>query len=346
MGLDHCPPALPCPVAQPDGPPVCPFSEAGVWLEAQAAWLPLHGSFHRLGFSVEWHNFTLNAPLDWGPTFHADGVEICLNLDGHGRVWTTTGAALHLEPDTAAFYGRRRATLRAERAAGQRHQFITIELSLAFLRQHATPSCRWHPVVQKLLSGRARTALSPSLRLNERHRLLLAGLRHPPFAPEAAQLWYRAKVLEAASLFLCASAPDEEGNPAVSRLQRLNQERVLAVAAFLREHLSQPLTLEQIGRKVGVSPCYLSRIFAQNMGCGIFHYLRDLRLDRAAELLRTGRGNVTEVALEVGYSSLSHFSQAFRERFGCCPGLYPLQTPAQKQKPLPANKKAVPPKEA
>jgi AraC-like DNA-binding protein len=34
--------------------------------------------------------------------------------------------------------------------------------------------------------------------------------------------------------------------------------------------------------------------------------------------------NVTEAALEVGYSSLSHFSSAFREVIGCCPGLYPM----------------------
>jgi len=34
--------------------------------------------------------------------------------------------------------------------------------------------------------------------------------------------------------------------------------------------------------------------------------------------------------MEVGYNSLSHFSAAFHETFGCCPGLYPLQMPAQK----------------
>ena len=46
--------------------------------------------------------------------------------------------------------------------------------------------------------------------------------------------------------------------------------------------------------------------------------------------LRAAEFNVTEVALEVGYASLSHFSAAFHETFGCCPGLYPLKTPTQK----------------
>jgi AraC-like DNA-binding protein len=58
-------------------------------------------------------------------------------------------------------------------------------------------------------------------------------------------------------------------------------------------------------------------------------YTRQLRMERAAELLKSGKFNVTDAALEVGYSSMSHFSQTFHETFGCCPGLYPLRTPAQ-----------------
>ena len=53
-------------------------------------------------------------------------------------------------------------------------------------------------------------------------------------------------------------------------------------------------------------------------------------MERAAELLKSGKYNVTEAALEVGYSSLSHFSQAFCQTMGCCPALYPLKTPTQK----------------
>jgi AraC-like DNA-binding protein len=53
-------------------------------------------------------------------------------------------------------------------------------------------------------------------------------------------------------------------------------------------------------------------------------------MERTGELPRTRRFNVTAAALEVGYSSLSHFSQVFHETFACCPGLYPLRTSTQK----------------
>ena len=99
-----------------------------------------------------------------------------------------------------------------------------------------------------------------------------------------------------------------------------------AFIALLRENLAETPTLEQIGRRVGCSPFYLSRIFSRETGRSIFQYLRALRLERAAELLRAQELNVTQVALAVGYASPSHFSTAFHETYGCCPGLYPLRT--------------------
>ena len=92
---------------------------------------------------------------------------------------------------------------------------------------------------------------------------------------------------------------------------------------LLTRDLANPPTLEMLGQEVGCSPFYLSRIFSREVGLTIPQYLRNIRMERAAELLRSGRYNVTEAAIEVGYSSLSHFSKAFCETIGCCPVLYP-----------------------
>jgi AraC-like DNA-binding protein len=107
------------------------------------------------------------------------------------------------------------------------------------------------------------------------------------------------------------------------RQKRLARERVDRVIAVLRGRLAQPPNLAGLSREVGCSPFYLSRTFSQEMGMTIPQYLRKLRMERAGELLRGGQHNVTEAALEVGYSSLSHFSQAFCQTMGCCPVLYP-----------------------
>jgi AraC-like DNA-binding protein len=106
--------------------------------------------------------------------------------------------------------------------------------------------------------------------------------------------------------------------------------RVEAVVAMLKKDLVNPPSLEQISREVACSPFYLSRTFSKEMGQTIPQYVRQLRMEKAAELLKSGEYNVTEVAYEVGYNSLSHFSAAFHQTFGCCPGLYPMSTPTQK----------------
>jgi AraC family transcriptional regulator len=108
------------------------------------------------------------------------------------------------------------------------------------------------------------------------------------------------------------------------RHKRVARDRVERTKELLARDLANPPTLEALGREVGCSPFYLSRSFSREVGLTIPQYLRKLRMERAAELLRSGRYNVTEAATEVGYASLSHFSKAFCETIGCCPVLYPM----------------------
>src|SRR5438045_5772126 len=100
-------------------------------------------------------------------------------------------------------------------------------------------------------------------------------------------------------------------------------DRLQRTKLFLACYQANPPTFEMLGQEVGCSPFYLSRIFSREVGLTIPQYLRNIRMERAAELLRSGRFNVTEAAIEVGYSSLSHFSKAFCATSGCCPVLCP-----------------------
>ena len=305
-----------------------PFTERPVWQAVGAGWRHLHGSVRGAGVSFEWHDFKAREAFDWGRSFHPDSVEVCLNLEGEGRVGFNKQEAVFL-PMTAGFYRRSEQVLSATRQANQRHQFLTVEMSFDFLRQHLGDCVSsLHPLVREIISGQSKkSAVTPPTRLTLRQQQLLASLRDAPVLALAQPVWYQAKALEVAAEFFFI-AP---GEPELfcQRQQRLAAERVEKVVALLREKLAEPPTLEEIGRAVGCSPFHLSRTFSATTGMTIPQYTRQLRMERAAELLRSGKFNVTEAALDVGYSSLSHFSQAFHETFGCCPGLYPLRTPTQ-----------------
>jgi AraC-like DNA-binding protein len=104
-----------------------------------------------------------------------------------------------------------------------------------------------------------------------------------------------------------------------TRTRRLALERAEKVRELLLVDLENPPSLEELARHCGCHPQYLSRQFSETTGMTISLMLRRLRVERAAELLASGRMNVSEVALEVGYRSLSHFSQAFRAEKGTPP---------------------------
>ena len=305
------------------------FSEAPRWKFAGDGWRQLHGSFRNLGYSVEWHDFVPKSDFDWSQSFHPQSVEICMNLIGEGQVQAGRDR-LEFQPTTMGFYLQNKPRLTGIRAGGQRHQFITIELSKNFLAQYfSADAAGLYPKLECLLAGKPRAAaVSESSRLTSEHQQVMMSLRKPPVFAGAQRLWYHAKVLEIVSGIFYVPPNGQEFF--CQRQKRLNHERVEKVIALLRENLTETLSLEEIGKQVGCSHFHLSRIFTQEIGKPIFQYLRDLRMERAAKLLREGKFNVTQVALEVGYNSSSHFSTAFHETFGCCPGLYPLATPTQR----------------
>jgi len=306
------------------------FSEMDVWKPFGPGWRKLHGSFRDAGYSVEWHDFITAAPLDWSKTFHPGSLEICLNLSGNADV-RAAGETLELAPLMAGFYAQNDSSLTASRRGGERHQFITIELSLPFLEGRlAAGEAGLHPHVSRFLARRDRASgmVSEPIRLSNDQQQLVLSFRNPPVFQAAQRLWYQAKALEVVAAFLYQPSAGEE--LFCQRQHHLNQERVQKVLAILKENLAEPPGLEELGRRVGCSHFYLSRIFTQKVGKTISVTLRDLRMERAASLLREGRLNVTQAALEVGYSSLSHFSSAFHEVIGCCPGLYPLMPGGKK----------------
>ena len=306
------------------------FSERPAWRAIGEGWRHLHGSVAHAGASFEWHDFkTSGGEFDWGKTFHPGSVEVCLNLEGSGKVALNKNEIV-FTPLTAGFYRRGEQPLRAAREANQRHQFLTVEMSFEFLRRHLGEFVTsLHPLVREVVAGQPeKSAVATPLRLTSRQQQLLASLRDAPVLALAQPVWYQAKALEVAAEFFFVAPGEKE--LFCQRQQRLSAERVEKVIALLREKLDAPPNLEEIGRAVGCSPFHLSRTFSTATGMTIPQYTRQLRMERAAELLRSGKFNVTEAALEVGYSSLSHFSQAFHETFGCCPGLYPLKTPTQK----------------
>lgn len=104
----------------------------------------------------------------------------------------------------------------------------------------------------------------------------------------------------------------------------LPQNQLIAgVRGWLDEHYCQPVTSAELARRFGIVPGYLGRLFRENTGCSIGHYVQELRLAKAEQLLRISPPlPLREIAETTGFSDQFYFSKVFKLTHGCTPAEY------------------------
>ena len=88
---------------------------------------------------------------------------------------------------------------------------------------------------------------------------------------------------------------------------------------FIREHLSEKLSLTEIAKAVNISPTYLSEKFKEVTGENLVRYIAIARVEAAEALLQSGDQRISEIAFAVGFQSLSQFNRVFKNLRGKTP---------------------------
>ena len=94
------------------------------------------------------------------------------------------------------------------------------------------------------------------------------------------------------------------------------------VTAYIRSHLGEPLSVEQISTRFHYSRNRMSNLYKAATGQALGRTIALERIARAKELLAAGEKTVTEIAAELGYSSPQYFSRKFAQEVGCTPSQY------------------------
>lgn len=107
-------------------------------------------------------------------------------------------------------------------------------------------------------------------------------------------------------------------------IQQANVEPPVVSRAkeYIREHITEDLTLGEVARAVNTSASYFCRLFKKATGINYSQYLSRVRLERAKQLLVNPHLRVSEVAYEVGFQSLTHFNRVFKKLLGQSPTEY------------------------
>ena len=98
-----------------------------------------------------------------------------------------------------------------------------------------------------------------------------------------------------------------------------DREKIIKAREILLQHIGDPITIKELSRKVAINECYLKKGFKELFGTTIFDFYQSQRMEHARYLLYEKGLSVTEVSLLLGYSSISHFSTAFKKHTGLKP---------------------------
>jgi AraC-like DNA-binding protein len=123
---------------------------------------------------------------------------------------------------------------------------------------------------------------------------------------------------------------DPRRRAADSRRAALVEEAKSIVATRFREAIG----LDGLARMLDVSPFHLARVFRARTGYSLHRYRAELRLRAALDLLAGGPWDLTSIALDLGYASHSHFSDAFQRAFGVTPSAYRAAARTTVRRPL------------
>ena len=143
-----------------------------------------------------------------------------------------------------------------------------------------------------------------------------------PYQGLMKQMYLESKALELITLRFDRLL--EESNRVINktRLQEDDIDRIHLAKDILTKNMTEPPSLMELARLVGINDCKLKQGFRQVFSTTAFGYLHQHRLEQARQLLATGKFSVTDVCHQVGFADRSYFAVAFRKQFGLNPSAY------------------------
>ena len=123
-------------------------------------------------------------------------------------------------------------------------------------------------------------------------------------------------------LLLREAAAPKGGKLQTSNSIHSENEIIRQAQQYISSHIREKLSVPLVARQVDVSPSYLTALFHKNLQISPGEYIRRIKLQESKQMIRENNLNFTEIAAELQYSTVHHFSRQFKEKFGITPTEY------------------------
>ncbi|MET0242703.1 MAG: AraC family transcriptional regulator, partial [Flavitalea sp.] len=207
---------------------------------------------------------------------------------------------------------------------GERMESVDL-LSFRFSPVHLSQFVRTgkptNNLTEDILQFRHRSSFTKILSLCGRTRMVLEALLNHSYTDTLENIYINAQT----QMLLLYSLECMLGDKEIETFQckflanEADRSKISKAREVLLQHIGEPITIKELSRKVAINECYLKKGFKEMFGTTIFDFYQSQRMEHARYLLYEKGLSVTEVSMMLGYSSISHFSTAFKKHTGLKP---------------------------
>jgi len=180
-------------------------------------------------------------------------------------------------------------------------------------------------ITDNVLHFRHPSSFSKILALCSRTRMVLEALLNHSYTDSLENIYINAQTQMLLLYSLECMLGDDKSDKAIETFQckflanDSDREKILKAREVLLQHIGEPITIKELSRKVAINECYLKKGFKELFGTTVFDFYQSQRMEHARYLLYEKGLSVTDVSMMLGYSSISHFSTAFKKHTGLKP---------------------------
>jgi len=221
-----------------------------------------------------------------------------------------------VECDSCKFSASRNCQERVESMDVMSFRFTPVQLS-----QFVKPRKKNDVLTEDILTFQHASSFSKILPLCGKTRMVLEALLNNSYTGSLENIFINAQMqmLLLYSMDCMIGEKDIESFSCKFLANEADREKIIKAREVLLQHIGEPITIKELSRKVAINECYLKKGFKEMFGSTVFDFYQSQRMEHAKYLLYEKGLNVTEVSVMLGYSSISHFSTAFKKHTGLKP---------------------------
>jgi AraC family transcriptional regulator len=198
---------------------------------------------------------------------------------------------------------------------------VSFRFSSQQLSQMVKPDKANNTITNDILQFTHQSSFTKILPLCGKTRLVLEGVLNHTYSDSLENIYINAQT----QMLLLYSLDCMLGEKEIDVINckflanEADREKIVKAREILVQQIGEPITIKELSRKVAINECYLKKGFKEMFGTTIFDFYQSQRMEHAKYLLYEKGLSVTEVSMLLGYSSISHFSTAFKKHTGLKP---------------------------